>query len=213
MSRQIAGESVSYGSSAEIDKVASLAMPCTDQGWRDRRLADSRLIVQIGQHDRQALSTLYDHYAALVYTFALRMTQDRALAETIVVDVFSAVWQLASSFQIGASVPGWLIGLVRQLATAATQPHGDRARRATHLEKHTIRDHAPSERIADVLNVSHRLEALPAAVRETLELAYYDGLTCPEIATRLREPLSTIEGRLREGLCALSSSSATTRRI
>ena len=147
------GQIASGTSSTEYHTVDSSGVPYADQGWRDRRLSDSRLIVQIGQHDEQALGTLYDSYGALVYTTALWIAQDRALAETIVQDVFYTVWQSASGFQLGSSVPVWLIGLARQLAIAATQPHGDRTRRATHSPKHTIRSHTQSESIADALNV------------------------------------------------------------
>ena len=39
--------------------------------------------------------------------------------------------------------------------------------------------------------------------RDTVELAYDDGLTCREIATRLDDPFRLVKTRLRLGLCAL----------
>lgn len=121
MNRQLASESVSHTSSAEHDSVDSLVLLCSDQVWRDRLLSDSRLIVQIGQYDQQALSTLYDHYAALIYTTVLQITNNQAIAETILQDVFNTVWRLASSFQIGRSVPIWLIDMAQQYVHAAAK--------------------------------------------------------------------------------------------
>lgn len=176
-------------------------------GWafQNTPALDSQLIVQIGQRNEQALGALYDRFSALVYTLALQITHDRALAETIVVDVFYAVWELASSFQIGASVPAWMIGITRRRAIEVAQPQAARTRTPSvaRPETHTI-DGKQIERMIHVLTMPGLLDTLPAEVRETLELAYYDGLTCREIATRLHEPLSTITIRLRSGLCTLS---------
>lgn len=176
------------------------------QTHENTRRVDSQLIVQIGQHDEQALGKLYDRYGVLVYTIALRITQDRALAESIVLDVFHAVWQSARSFQIGANLPIWLLGLARRQASEAAQPRSARMglHREIYPEKHTIRDDTHSEYSVDLFTVPHLLDALPTDQRETLELAYYEGLTCREIATRLHEPVATIKARLRIGLCAFS---------
>lgn len=177
-----------------------------DKAYRDTLRLDSSLIVRIGQRDEQALGALYDHYGALVYTIALRITQDRALAASIVQDVFYALWQSARSFQIGASVRVWLIDTARQLASEAARPRTTRLRLRgeAYPEKQATRDDTQNGHSADVLTVLALLEALPTDQRETLELAYYDGLTCREIATRLREPVSAIKARLRGGLSTLS---------
>jgi RNA polymerase sigma-70 factor (ECF subfamily) len=167
---------------------------------------DGQLIVQIGQRDELALGTLYDRYGALVYTIALRITQDRALAETIVQEVFYAVWQSASSIQIGASVPVWLSRMARQRALAAVDLQSSRMRTcvATHQETRMIGQDEQGAQGAEALNMRRAFDRLPTEQRETIELAYYHGLTCREIATRLRKPVSTIKTRLRVGLCLLS---------
>ena len=47
------------------------------------------------------------------------------------------------------------------------------------------------------------LEQLPSEQRRCIELAYFGGLTYPEIATQLGVPLGTIKSRLRLGLMRL----------
>ena len=48
--------------------------------------------------DERAISELYDRYAGLVYGAGVRYLRDRALAEDLVQDVFTAVWRSAASF-------------------------------------------------------------------------------------------------------------------
>jgi hypothetical protein len=51
--------------------------------------------------------------------------------------------------------------------------------------------------------VRQAFAALPQAQRETLRLAYYDGLTQEEIAERTGTPLGTVKSRTRLGLLGL----------
>src|SRR5690349_2620464 len=118
MNRQLAVRSL-YDNITEHDAVDAPAMTSINQASRNTPLLDSQLIVQIGQSDQQALGALYDQYGALVYTIALRITHDQALAETVVLDVFYTTWQTARSFQIGASVPLWLIEMAQHQSVEA----------------------------------------------------------------------------------------------
>lgn len=53
------------------------------------------------------------------------------------------------------------------------------------------------------LAMNSALASLPEAQRRVLELAYFDGLSQTEIATRLAEPLGTVKTRMRSGILRL----------
>ncbi len=58
----------------------------------DQALVDEAMVERLGQHDEQALAVLYDRYAALIFTLALRIVGDRQLAEEVVQDTFLRCW-------------------------------------------------------------------------------------------------------------------------
>ena len=72
-------------------------------------VADEVLVGRVARsEDERALSELYDRYAGLIYGAGLGYLGDRALAEDLVKDVFTAVWQnaWASTRDGRASRPG-----------------------------------------------------------------------------------------------------------
>src|SRR5512140_2919221 len=80
-------------------------------------LADSALVALVTRRDEAAWSTLYDRYSRLVFSLAVRIVGERALAEEITADVFVRVWRSASSFagERGCFV-AWLMSVTRHRA-------------------------------------------------------------------------------------------------
>lgn len=59
------------------------------------------------------------------------------------------------------------------------------------------------ERARAMEKVRHTLGAMPTAQRSALEMAYFEGLTHIEIASKTGEPLGTVKTRIRAALLAL----------
>jgi RNA polymerase sigma factor (sigma-70 family) len=173
--------------------------------------SDAVLIGQLADGDQSALESLYDRHSTLLYSVALRIAGDSRNAEEILQDTFLQLWRKASQFESArGSLIGWLLAITRHRAISRIREKNHRFYRASLCaDDITLPGNTGSsvldQQIAREL-VSVALEGLPQVQRETITLAYFDGLTCEEIAVRTTAPLGTIKGRLRSALKAMKKS-------
>lgn len=53
---------------------------------------EKELLQQLAQGDETAFRTIFDHYRDAIYSFAMKVTRQEAIAEEIVQDVFVKIW-------------------------------------------------------------------------------------------------------------------------
>jgi RNA polymerase sigma-70 factor (ECF subfamily) len=171
--------------------------------------ADADLIRRIAEGDVQAVGALYDRYAPALLPIALRIVRDRAEAEDLVHDAFVAVSDRANRYSVErGTVVAWLVTLVRNLSIDRTRR---RERRGSIAREVLANEPPPSTRDAERLTseaserakIHAALAELPEAQRRTLEIAFFEGLSYPEIAEREQVPVGTIKSRAARALAAL----------
>lgn len=75
------------------------------------------LLRQIAGGDRDAFRRLYDRYATLAFTFALRLLGSQSDAEDLLQEVFLQVWRQAQTYSPERGSPeAWLITITRSRA-------------------------------------------------------------------------------------------------
>jgi RNA polymerase sigma-70 factor, ECF subfamily len=164
------------------------------------------LLQQIAGGDRDAFRRFYDRYASLAFTFALRLLGSRSDADDLLQEVFLQVWRQAQSYSPERGSPeAWLITMTRSRGIDTLRSM--RRRRMSPLSPDVpvgadsgAQVEPPTQATEAKLTVQGILARLPETQRMVLELAYFDGLTQSEIATRLAEPLGTVKTRMRAGL-------------
>ena len=165
------------------------------------------LMSQVADGDQDAFAALYDAVAPRVYGLIRRVVRDAALAEEVAQEALVEVWRNASRFdRARGSAAGWIFTIAHRRAV-------DRVRAeqaATERERRTARASVPFDDVVEEVTarleqhaVRRCLDALTRVQREAILLAYYRGLTYPEVADRLGAPLPTIKTRMRDGLIRL----------
>ncbi len=155
--------------------------------------------------DETALEILYNRYAGLIFTLALRIVGDPELAREVLQDTFLRCWDGRETYDVARGrVPWWLMGIARNRAVdlLRSRPHQARLREREQLAVVIAEARQPDA--TDSLPMRHAvvsaLQSLPIAQRRAIELAYYGGFTQTEIAHELGAPLGTIKSRTREAM-------------
>ena len=171
---------------------------------------DRALVARIEARDPDALSALYDRHSARLLGLAQRIIGTTGEAEEVLQEVFLFVWRSASTFDASrGSVLAWLLMATRSRSIDRLRSRRPAAR-AGLVGVETLPDRAdPRDVEADSVEREWQalcraaIAELPADQRQTLELAYFEGLTHQEIAARTATPLGTVKTRARLGLMKL----------
>lgn len=158
--------------------------------------------------DTAALEELYDRHTPFLYSFVLRIVRRATDAEDVIQETWLQAWRNAGSFDAArGSVAGWLVTIARSRAIDRFRSLASRLNAETKAEPAAEpgRDEPGTFAEAGQLRarVGAALEALPETQRQTLELAYFGGLSQSEIAARLGAPLGTVKSWARQGLLRL----------
>lgn len=165
------------------------------------------LIARIATGDRDAFSRFYDLAAPLAFGLIRRVLRDPEAAAEVLQEVFWQVWKEAPQYDPKRGSPeAWLVmrAKTRAIDRLRSMRRRDRTFVASVDEAVTRAEDAPGEnpaaRAEDRGLVQTALAQLPEPQRRVIEMAFFDGLTQSEIATKLGEPLGTVKTRARLGL-------------
>ncbi|MFZ3342341.1 MAG: sigma-70 family RNA polymerase sigma factor [Terriglobales bacterium] len=166
--------------------------------------SDLALVTAIGSGDQGAMAELYDRYSSIVYSVALRVLQDTGGAEDVLQDIFMQLWRSPGAFDASrGNMAAWLSVIARHRAIDALRrrkPEDDFENALVSVEPDLASD---ADRSRAMAKVREAFEMMSPPQRSAIEMAYFEGLTHVEIATKTGEPLGTIKTRIRTGLLSL----------
>lgn len=169
--------------------------------------SDEALLERLSRKDLAALDALYARYSRVAFGLAYRVLSNPEAAEDAVQEAFLTVWRRAESFQASrGNVRAWLLTVVRNRAIDVLRARESRPKVVASLEdirSVAAMDDDPADsalRQVEASAVRAALAALPPEQRETVELAFFSGLSYPEVAQRTGTPLGTVKSRMRLAL-------------
>lgn len=166
------------------------------------------LINKISRGCESALAKLYDRMISQVFGLALKILRSKAEADEVTIDVFKQIWDKAYDYSPDRGTPSaWLITLTK--SRAIDKLRSDMRRRSLQdtLHDDIPADIDPPDEIAETREkrafIEKALSELPPKQRESIELAYFHGLTQTEISAHMNEPLGTVKSWMRAGMMRL----------
>jgi RNA polymerase sigma-70 factor (ECF subfamily) len=167
---------------------------------------DERWVRAAAGGDRAALGALYDRYSPTMLAVAQRVLSSAREAEDLVQDVFLEAWHRARYYEPArGTVRTWLMMRLRSRAI-------DRQRSLSRGRRLDQEVSVLSERDAEINDtrtpgdagtVRGLLLELSAEHQAVLELGYFGGLSCAEIALRLNVPVGTVKSRMSRAIAQL----------
>ncbi len=194
-------------------------MRAAQEDWSQRSRELGQLLSQSALGDRSAFKRLYELSSGHLFAVLLRIQRDRSVAEDLLQEVYISAWKAAGSFDAQQAQPlTWLTHIARNkaidsLRRAKSQPRlesmhrdDDDDDRPDAVER--LADDAPGpvallERASDARQLGQCMQGLSASQRQSVALAFFDGLSHAEVAEHLREPLGTVKSWVRRALATL----------
>jgi RNA polymerase sigma-70 factor, ECF subfamily len=158
---------------------------------------EQELLKAIAAGDLRALEELYVSYHRRVTRFLMRLVPRYETAEEVFNDTFWIVWQKAGEFRQASKVSTWIMGIAyrRMLKSLRSEKHASQLS-AAGADPLRADCEEPTKDMEVREWVAHGLQALPMEQRLTLELAYYLGHSCEEIAGIMNCPVNTVKARM-----------------
>ena len=176
---------------------------------QNQRLSD--LLQRVALRDHAAFEQFYNLTNAHLYGVVTRLVRKREMADEIMQEAYINVWQHAGSYSATLSTPmTWLMSIARNKSLDCLRRSKLESEsvvlvddvRLPHPEE-VAQDADPQELLVAAMEkceLDRCLALLDPSQRQSLSLAYYNGMSHSELAAHLQVPLGTAKAWVRRGL-------------
>jgi len=178
------------------------------------------LIAGAAQGDHACFADIYERTHTHLFGVAVRILGQGQAAEDVLQEAYVSIWKNAAGYR--SEVDGqpiqpmtWLIAIVRNKALDAFRARARRKESGLPSsgdvgeldEEDTESSAAPApsamqllEQATEALHIEGCMNALEGSHRQSLALAYYQGLSHTEVAAQMGAPLGSVKAWIRRGL-------------
>jgi len=159
---------------------------------------ESALLARVADEERDAFEALYRLYSPRLQRFVRGMNKQTSLVEEVLDDTMMVVWRKAYTFNHRSKVSTWIFAIAYRQSLKALERSGA-------LEETGIDERAdasapgPDEALQQQEVRKHlddALHTLSPEQRAVMELTYYFGYACREIAEIMGCPVDTVKTRM-----------------
>jgi RNA polymerase sigma-70 factor (ECF subfamily) len=183
-------------------------------GWESAATdEEAALLGRVAAEEKDAFEALYRLYSPRLQRFVRGVTKQPALVEEILDDTMMVVWRKAYTFNHSSKVSTWILAIAYRQSLKALKRLG---------QLHDTEPYEPMDASApgpdDALqqqevrkHLDDALAALSPEQRAVMELTYYFGYACRDIAQIMGCPVDTVKTRMFYARRKLKASLASQR--
>lgn len=185
-------------------------------------LSLQELIYRAAQGDHPCFAQLYARTHTHLFGVAVRILGNGTAAEDVLQEAYVSIWKNASGYRSeveGQSIQPmtWLIAIVRNKALDALRVRTRRKESELSEEDALAQETtaastgaSPSamqllDQATQALHIEVCMSSLEGSYRQSLALAYYQGLSHTEVAAQMGAPLGSVKAWIRRGLDKLKN--------
>jgi RNA polymerase sigma-70 factor (ECF subfamily) len=157
---------------------------------------DPATVAALRGGDLDALGALYDRYSRAVWSVALTVLDDRALAEAATLETFTRVRRSARTLDPKQDLSGWLLDIARRSAVDVLRRQVVPARDGRDAERRVISMPAV-EQAWETWQIRTALDELPEEERVVVRMSHLEEMSDAEIAELLEIPVGSVRSRSR----------------
>ena len=168
--------------------------------------ADLRMFLDgTARGDRAAFERLYVATRAKLYGVALRILKRRDLADEVIQETYLKIWGSAGSFDPALASPiTWMVTIARNRAIDLVRKRSEASLeeepQAMDVAAEIPNPLAARELGEDLKRLMECVRRLDKDRKEMVLLAYYNGLSREQLASKFDKPVNTIKTWLRRSL-------------
>ena len=178
----------------------------------DKTISDAQLLQRHLEGDSEAFAALIRRYQRELFSFLVRFTGNRALAEDVFQEAFLQLHASAKAFDMSRRLKPWLFTIAankardalrsrwrRQAVPLDASVSGDEAARGRYADLMPSNIPAPDESLSNFETrqaVQTIVSQMPESLRTVLILSYFHEIAYKDIAEILGVPLGTVKSRL-----------------
>jgi RNA polymerase sigma-70 factor (ECF subfamily) len=163
------------------------------------------LMAAVAKGDRAAFERLYTATCAKLYGVVLRILRRSDLADEVIQETYLKIWGSAGQFDPALSAPiTWMVAIARNRAIDLVRKKADVSLEETpdvlDVAAETPNPLAGREMTEDLRRLLACIGRLDEERRKLVLLAYYDGWSREQLATKFKKPVNTIKTWLRRSI-------------
>ena len=182
----------------------------------------AQMMFQAGAGCGVSFAAVYRLTSSQIFAMILRINRDRSEAEDVLQETYLSAWTRAHWFdQSKGEVLAWLATIARHRAIDSLRHKQHRPQLQWDTGEQNGGDVYANEASAypgpleltvqrsDARLIAGHLVGLPAMQRQSVVLAFYEGLSHPEIALQMGRPIGSVKSWVRRGLAGLKTRIST----